>query len=58
MILPLIESPGILCLNETKIDEIKLSKGKIKEEFKDTYPYQFWNSSKPPKLGNYYRIYV
>ncbi len=46
-----IENPAILCFNEAKIDEDRLSKEKIRDEFKDDYPFQFWNCSKPPKLG-------
>lgn len=43
-------SPDVLCINETKIDEEKLEKLKIKKLIPAGY-LQFWNCCKPPKKG-------
>ena len=46
--------PELLCLNETRLDEDGLSgKDDIRMELRKHFPLdlQWWNCSKPPKLG-------
>jgi len=42
------ESPQILCLNECRISQSHLTQLKIQDNFTTIFPYQFWNSTKPP----------
>lgn len=44
------KDPDILCISETKIDEIALEKAKLKNYIPKSY-LQYWNCVKPPKKG-------
>jgi len=43
-------NPDVLCLNETKVDDVTLQKLRIKQQIPDEYS-QYWNCCKPPKKG-------
>jgi len=45
--------PPVLCLNESKIDEMNLNRENIKAQLSEHFPekLQFWNCCKPPNKG-------